>query len=180
MSNQFKNWLDVAGGYYEGLPYLMYSARDLQERFGYSSWKNFQGAVNKTRQTLLRRNGVEHLDLHVYQVEEPSGRGRPRTDYLLSEDAACILVLHTQPRTARGKAAKRYVVGSYRDLAKEMGAQERSVDSGKTESKIAALRKENDELRQEVKELRGSLSKIAEAVSRESEMLELDTDEGTM
>lgn len=180
MSNQFKSWLDEAGGFYEGLPHLMYSARDLQEQFGYSSWKDFQRAVVKTRQTLLRRSGVEHLELHVYQVEEPSGRGRPRTDYLLSEDAACILVLHTQPRTARGKAAKRYVMGSYRDLAKEMGVQERSDDSGKTESKIAALRKENDALRQEVKELKRDAKRVSEALGKLQESIPVDTDEGTM
>lgn len=173
MSNQFKDWLDEAGGFYEGLPYLMYSARDLQERFGYRSWEDFQRAVVKTRQTLLRRNGVEYLELHVCQVEEPSGRGRPRTDYLLSEDAACTLVLHTQPRTARGKAAKRYVAESYRDLAKEVGVRERS---GKTESKIAALRKESDELLKE----KARLLKELEIVEKKLQMLELDTDEGTM
>jgi DNA-damage-inducible protein D len=123
----------------------VWSARDLQDLFGYRHWSTFRNVIFKAMNA-METSGVDP-DKHFTQIEElvdrDSGGRRPRENFFMSRAGAYMLALETDSKEYEAAAFAR----TY------FSAQTRSAELAQLKSQIEADERDLDRL-----DARGKLS----------------------
>ena len=106
--NELWQRFEAASGTIEGVE--CWSARDLQEVFGYTSWQNFQQVLERAREACNNAGGQaeDHFTGVIKMVDIGSGAQRPIDDFALTRYACYLVAQNGNPGKAEIAFAQTY------------------------------------------------------------------------
>lgn len=104
-----------------------WSARDLGQLMGYSSWQRFETPLNRAMATAKNEG---HIIENLFTRSVEKGAGRPRTDFRLARYAAYLVAMNGDPNMEEVAKAQSYFAVQTRvaEVQKPKSLQERSLD----------------------------------------------------
>lgn len=104
-----------------------WSARDLGQLMGYSSWQRFETPLNRAM-TTAKNEG--HIIENLFTRSVEKGAGRPKTDFRLARYAAYLVAMNGDPNMDEVAKAQSYFAIQTRvaEVQKPKSLQERSLD----------------------------------------------------